>query len=122
MQLPASPQHLLQPPSGRRARCYISAPDAQDRATLIRTEALFREVNEAVQVYYRVGDRTEAQFICECSDPTCVEKIRLSQDEYTSVRDYPTRFFVVPGHEFDIVDRVVRGHGGFTVVEKPLVP
>jgi hypothetical protein len=73
-------------------------------------------------VYYRVGDRTEAQIICECSDPTCVDKLRLSRDEYTSVRDHPTRFFVVPGHELSVVDRVVRGHGRFTVVEKPLVP
>jgi hypothetical protein len=113
---------LPQPPSGRRARCFISAPDPHDRATLIRNEALFREVNEAVQVYYRVGDHTEAQFICECSDRTCVDKLRLSRDEYTSVRDHPTRFFVVPGHEFEVVDRVVRKHGAFTIVEKPLVP
>ena len=115
-------QHLPQPLSGLRARCKIPAPDSRDRALLIRTETLFRDVNEAVQVYYRVGERTEAQFVCECSDQGCVEKVRLTRAEYADVRDYPTRFFLVPGHEEELVDRVVETRTGFTVVEKPLVP
>jgi hypothetical protein len=114
--------HLPQPPSGPRARCAIPAADARDRAHLIRTESLFREVNEAVQVYFRVGDTTKGQFICECSDLRCVEKLRLRRKEYADVRDHPTRFFVLPGHETTEVDRVVTKHRGFTVVEKPIVP
>lgn len=115
-------QHLPQPLSGPRARCDIPAPDSRDRAVLIRTETLFRDVNEAVQVYYRVGERTEAQFVCECSDPGCVDKVRLTRAEYADVRDYPTRFFLVPGHEQEVVDRIVETRTGFTIVEKPLVP
>jgi hypothetical protein len=42
--------------------------------------------------------------------------------EYADVRDHPTRFFLVPGHEEDLVDRVVETRIGFTIVEKPLVP
>ena len=80
--LPHSTQHLPQPLSGPRARCEIPAPDPRDRALLIRTETLFRDVNEAVQVYYRVGERTEAQFVCECSDPGCVDKLLLTRAEY----------------------------------------
>jgi hypothetical protein len=120
--LPHSTQHLPQPLSGPRARCKIPAPDPHDRALLIRTEILFRDVNEAVQVYYRVGERTEAQFVCECSDPGCVEKVRLTRTEYADVRDHPTRFFLVPGHEVEIVDRVVELRSGFTIIEKPVVP
>jgi hypothetical protein len=115
-------QHLPQPPSGPRARCKIPAPDPRDRAGLIRTETLFRDVNEAVQVYYRVGEHTEAQFVCECSDATCVDKVRLTRAEYADVRHHPTRFFIVPGHEEDLVDRIVETRVGFTIVEKPLVP
>ena len=115
-------QHLPQPLSGRRARCKIPAPDPHDRAGLIRTEVLFRDVNEAVQVYYRVGKRTEAQFVCECSDPGCVDKLLLTRTEYGEVRSHPTRFFLVPGHEEDLVDRIVESRSGFTIVEKPLVP
>ena len=122
MQLPPSTQHLPQPPSGRRARCFVPAPDSHDRAQLIRTESLFREVNEAVQVYFRVADHTEGQFVCECSDPTCVDKLRLTRGEYADIRGHPTRFFVVPGHEMDVVDRVVARDLAFTTVEKPLVP
>jgi hypothetical protein len=120
--LPRSTQHLPQPLSGQRARCVIPAFEPRDRATLIRTETLFRDVNETVQVYFRVGERTEAQFVCECSDPSCVEKVSLTHREYADVRDHPTRFFVVPGHEVLIVDRVVDEQPSFTVVQKPLVP
>jgi hypothetical protein len=120
--LPHSTQHLPQPLSGPRARCKIPAPDHQTRAGLIRTEILFRDVNEAVQVYYRVGERTEAQFVCECSDAGCVEKVRLTRAEYADVRDFPTRFFLVPGHENETVDRVVELRSGFTIIEKPVVP
>ena len=113
---------MPQPLSGPRAWCSIPAADPHARADLIRTETLFREVNEAVQVYFRVGDHSEGQFVCECSDPTCVDKVRLTQREYADVREHPTRFFVVPGHEHDVVDRIVEQQTGFTTVEKPLVP
>jgi hypothetical protein len=89
---------------------------------LIRTEILFRDVNEAVQVYYRVGERTETQFVCECSDAGCLEKLRLTRADYADVRDYPTRFFLVPGHENELVDRVLHLRSGFTIIEKPVVP
>lgn len=100
----------------------MPAADARDRADLIRTASLFREINEAVQVYFRVGGHNEGQFVCECSEATCVDKLRLTQGEYCDIRGHPTRFFVVPGHEIDIVDRVVDHHSAFTTVEKPLVP
>jgi hypothetical protein len=32
------------------------------------------------------------------------------------------RFFLVPGHEVEIVDRVVELRSGFTIIEKPVVP
>jgi hypothetical protein len=38
------------------------------------------------------------------------------------VRRHPTRFFLVPGHEEEIVDRIVESRPSFTIVEKPLVP
>ncbi len=60
--------------------------------------------------------------MCECSDPACVDKVRLTRAEYGDVRSHPTRFFLVPGHEEEVVDRIVEKMAGFTVVEKPLVP
>jgi hypothetical protein len=74
-----------------------------------------------VQVYYRVGERTEAQFVCECSDSGCVEKVLLTRAEYADVRDYPTRFFLVPGHENETVDRVVHLRSASPSSKKPLV-
>jgi hypothetical protein len=69
-----------------------------------------------------VGVHVEGQFVCECSDARCVDKLRLTPREYIEVREHPTRFFVVPGHEMAEVDRVVGRNAGFTTVEKPLVP
>jgi hypothetical protein len=69
-----------------------------------------------------VEDHSEGQFVCECSDPGCVEKVFLRPTEYADVRAHPTRFFLVGGHEALEVDRIIEARDGFTVVEKPVVP
>jgi hypothetical protein len=51
-----------------------------------------------------------------------VDAVRLSPAEYADVRAHPTRFFVVPGHEREELDRVVEQNARFAVVEKPIVP
>jgi hypothetical protein len=79
-------------------------------------------VNQAVQVYYRVGDHSEGQFVCECSDPHCAEKVYVRPEHYTDVRGYATRFIVKAGHQVDEIERVVDSFDGYVVVEKPVVP
>lgn len=73
-------------------------------------------------MYFRVDGDTQGEFVCECSDSTCVDAIRLTPTEYGDVRAHPTRFFVVPGHELTELERVVEENIRFTVVEKPVVP
>jgi hypothetical protein len=51
-----------------------------------------------------------------------VDAIRLSPAEYADVRAHPTRFFVIPGHELEEIERVVEENGRFTIVETPVVP
>jgi hypothetical protein len=63
-----------------------------------------------------------ADFVCECSDVSCVDAIRLAPSEYNDVRAHPTRFFVTPGHEIETLERVVEQNGHFLIVEKPVVP
>jgi hypothetical protein len=47
-----------------------------------RNEALFREVDEHVQqLEERLGSDSEvAEFVCECSDDACVEKLPVPID------------------------------------------
>lgn len=81
-----------------------------------KNEALFREVNERIrEITTANGD---AEFLCECGDPTCAQPIVVSIDEYEAVRSVPTRFLVVPGHEVDDLEEVVGANERFAVVEK----
>ena len=105
-----------------KAWCVIRARDPSGRGELFRIETLFREVNEAVRVYYRTNGHSQGDFVCECSDSTCVAGISLTPIEYQDIRAHPTRFFLIPGHELEAIERVVEQNDHFLVVEKPLVP
>jgi hypothetical protein len=86
-----------------------------------RIEALFRAINERIcEVVnrFRIGSE-EIEFICECADPTCTERVHLTFDQYENVRSLSTRFVVVPGHEATpLVERVVFRNPSFSVVAK----
>lgn len=86
-----------------------------------QNQARFREANEGIEqaaVEYSVDG--SLPFICECSDPKCVEILRLKLAEYEAVRATPTLFIYAPGHH-----RAAEGWGslveqrdGYEVVEK----
>ena len=86
-----------------------------------RNEALFREVNEKVEAVSRkfgFDHATETvAFVCECSDETCMEHLRIPIAIYEAVRADPRRFIVRAGHETEI-ERVVGRHDGCVIVEK----
>jgi hypothetical protein len=85
---------------------------------LARIESAFREVNEAIA---KTADRfgsEDADFICECADPGCSERLTLPLEDYEEVREGAARFIVAAGHEYPSIERVVEGHGDYEVVEK----
>lgn len=89
------------------------------REQVEKNERLFREVNERIrEISSTVGAFDSGpEFICECSDEGCLERIRLSPAEYEALRAHPRRFVVLRGHETD-VERVVADRGGYLIVEK----
>jgi hypothetical protein len=93
--------------------------DHERRAT---TEALFRDVNERIAESTEGFDPNDTAFVCECSDPDCTHRVPASlaeyEAEYEEVRDEPTTFLVVPGHEQGDIERVVSDHGRFRIVDK----
>lgn len=82
------------------------------------TEALFRDVNERIAESAERFDATETEFVCECADPSCTHRVAASLAEYEEVRDEPTTFLVVPGHEQGDIEQVVSDRGRFRIVEK----
>jgi hypothetical protein len=89
--------------------------DEQRRA---KTEALFRDVNERIAETAERFDATGTEFVCECSDPNCTHRVEASLAEYEKVREDPTTFLLVPGHEHQDIEGVVSRRGHFHVVEK----
>jgi len=58
------------------------------------------------------------EYVCECSDAACTTLIRLSRDEYESVRKFGTHFAIAVDHESPLVDRVIGQNSRFALVEK----
>lgn len=82
------------------------------------TEALFRDVNERIAESAAQFDAEETDFVCECADVSCTHRLTASLAEYEDVREDPTTFLLVPGHEQRDIERVVWDRGRFRVVEK----
>lgn len=84
-------------------------------------EALFREVNERLDELAETfggDDGVRHDFICECGDPSCAERISLTLDEYNRVRADPTQFAIRPGHRAGDIERVVFENERYAVVRK----
>lgn len=89
-----------------------------DETKMARTESAFREVNEAIARTAARFDATEADFVCECADPNCADRVTADLEDYEEVRADPTRFIVAPGHEEPPLERVVEQTSDYHVVEK----
>ena len=87
-----------------------------------RTEGLFRLVNDHIAAAAEGLIVDEAEFVCECADATCVEKVEAPIEEYEEVRTDPKLFLVKPGHVDVEVEHVVSDEGDYEVVEKDVTP
>ena len=102
---------MSQPAEGR---------DRQVRAA--RNQALFRAVNERVKeandTFHAFTARND--WVCECADDRCAERIEMSCREYEHIRAHPARFLVAPGseHVWPDAERVVERHANYWIVEK----
>jgi hypothetical protein len=82
---------------------------------LAANESLFRSVNEDLPP---VPALDEVEFFCECSEPSCVEFIRMSEADYQAIHADPMQFLVKRGHEVARVETVVEEHEGYFVIRK----
>jgi hypothetical protein len=91
---------------------------SDEKVRRAQTEALFRDVNERIAESAQRFDVDDTQFVCECADATCTERVEATLPEYEDVRADGTTFLITPGHAQDDIERVVADRGRFHIVEK----
>jgi len=87
---------------------------------IARNEVLFREINERLremQDTFHV-QTDEPEFVCECGNVDCTERIAISIPDYERLRGDPTTFAVVEGHQAEDVEDVVEAGTEYLVVRK----
>ena len=89
-------------------------------AAKAKNEQLFRDVNEQIESLSQTiaPNDTTMEFLCECDNVECHEKVNATRSEYESVRAVPTQFIVIPGHQDRRVEHVAISNERFLVVEK----
>jgi hypothetical protein len=95
----------LQPPFGSRDE------------RLAYNEDWTRRLNERKAEWMENG-YLAAGFRCECWDPECTARIRLSGSDWRKVRSQPNRFAVAPGHVSADIETVVEERPNFWIVDK----
>ena len=95
----------------------------ESRAAHGARQSLFRDVNERIRaIAHETGAQggREVDFICECVDDLCAERVLLTVDEYERLRSQARCFAVAPGagHVEAEIERVVSTHERYWVVEK----
>jgi hypothetical protein len=94
--------------------------DKGQKERLAMNEAIFRDVNERIrEISDSFGQEDSTyDFVCECSDPACAERVVLTRAEYEDVRSDSTRFVVAKGHALPEVESVIEHAQDHVVVEK----
>jgi hypothetical protein len=89
-----------------------------NEAKIAQTESAFREVNEAIAQTAARFESDEAEFVCECADPGCADRVEADLETYEDVRADATHFLLAPGHSEPRVERVIAAEDDYEVVEK----
>lgn len=84
-----------------------------------RNEQLFQVVNRHIEeLEEKLGQRKTFSILCECSKKHCLDAFDVDPTVYRRVRANPLLFFLMPGHEYPEVERVVERTPDYLVVEK----
>jgi hypothetical protein len=84
-----------------------------------QNQALFGEISDDLRALgEKVGGVVAIdEFVCECVDADCRDRIALTLEEYELVRALPARYAMRPGHVHES-DRVISQHDHYVVIEK----
>lgn len=82
---------------------------------------MYRSVNREIEyTAQQLGDDAgdEIEIICECGRPGCDATLEITIAAYDDVHRQRDRFVVVPGHENDSLEGVVKRTDDYVVVDK----
>lgn len=97
----------------------MEAPAQESRGVrAARNQSLFRAVNEELERLEKNWQLETLDLICECAVLECDKRLSMTLQEYARVREHPTRFIVLSGHEITDIDHVVESSDGYVIVEK----
>jgi hypothetical protein len=89
---------------------------------MAENETLFREVNERVEdtaaQFAGEDEDSTHEYFCECANADCTFRVRLTHEQYASVRADPKQFVVLPLHFTPEVETLVTKNGGHWLVRK----
>ncbi len=90
------------------------------RQRAARNQAVCRDVNDRIdELNEQLGsDDALPQYICECLDVSCGERIAIPHHDYLRIRRNPVEFVVVPGHEDLQVEQVIDRETSWLIVRK----
>jgi hypothetical protein len=90
----------------------------------INTELAIRATNRKVKrvikehIPEEEHQSVKIDFYCECSDPSCRERVSLSLDEYEKLHNKDAHFVIAKGHITPAIEKVVKNKPTMEVVEK----
>jgi hypothetical protein len=99
----------------------------------IENEMIFRRTNEkvvdgldALDAMHIEDGHTDLvndedlllRFRCECSDENCVERISMLLSEYQKIHADRKSFIVLPNHQVEAIEEVIRASPTYNVVRK----
>jgi hypothetical protein len=92
-------------------------PPGSREERIAYNEAWSRSLNEH-KAEMAGGRDVTAGFRCECWQADCIERIRLSGDDWKLARAKPNRFAVAPDHVAEGFEAVVEAFPNFWLVDK----
>jgi hypothetical protein len=100
---------------------------------MMENEVVFRQRNEKVkqtfdeiveqakesnQEYLIHTDDTALHFYCECSDENCRRRIQIQPSLYHRIHKNRRCFVLIPGHETNLIERIISNTDTYNIVEK----
>lgn len=99
----------------------------------IENEMIFRNINEKVgddlgaldAMHIEDGhvdlirdENLQLHFKCECSDENCAVRIPMLLNEYQEIHTNRSTFIVIPNHQVDPIETVIKETPNYNVVKK----
>lgn len=78
---------------------------------------VFRRGNHLIARAARDAPDRPVQFICECTDASCLAPLLVTPEAFKDVSAAGARYIVLPGHEEHGVEEIVDEVGGYAVVD-----